>query len=60
MLNGCVWQIDTVPTDSLPQSVEEKAVLEMIEAEPNPFNETKNGTQAEPEIETVLANSHDL
>jgi hypothetical protein len=43
-----------------PQSVEEKAVLEMIEAEPNPFNETKNGTQAEPEIETVLANSHDL
>lgn len=39
VLNGNVWQIDTAPADYLPQSEDEKAVLEMIAPEPNPLNE---------------------
>jgi hypothetical protein len=36
VLNGNVWQIDEAPTDYIPQSAEEKAVLEMLLPEANP------------------------
>lgn len=38
--NGNVWQIDEAPEDYVARSDEEKAILDMIRPEENPFDET--------------------
>jgi hypothetical protein len=59
VLNGCVWQIDTAPAHYIPQSADEKAILEMIAPEPNPFNEGRDtpAREEEEEKESAQANS---